>query len=113
MGTAAWVCFHCRSAVRRHTHYGGDVPCPNCSRPCTWIGHKIPVPPKRKRRDWSALHAWLARDQAERDMAAHLHRIRECTGLRQEIDRLQARNPHPDRALMIRRLRRRLEHLGG
>jgi hypothetical protein len=113
MGTAAWVCFHCRSAVRRHTHYGGDVPCPNCSRPCTWIGHKIPVPPKRKQRDWSALHAWLARQQADRDMQVHVARIRECTALRQEIDRLEARAPNAQRSQRVRRLRRRLEHLGG
>lgn len=113
MGTAAWVCFHCRSAVRRHTHYGGDVPCPNCSRPCTSIGYKIPVPPKRKRRDWSALHAWLAKRQADRDVQIHLDRIRESTALRNEIDRLEARSPHPARSLMIRRLRRRLGRLGG
>ncbi len=45
-------------------------------------------------------------------MHVHLDRIRESTALRQEIDRLEARNPHPGRSLMIRRLRRRLERLG-
>lgn len=113
MGTAAWICFDCRSAVRRHTHYAGDVPCPNCGRLCVYLGRKIPVPPKRKQRDWSALHAWLVQRQADQDMQVHLDRIRESTALRNEIDRLEARAPNAHRSQRVRRLRRRLEHLGG
>lgn len=113
MGTAAWVCFHCRSAVRRHSHYTGDVPCPNCGRLCIYLGRRIPVPPKRKERDWTALHVRLAQFQAHLDMRAHLHRIRESTALRNEIDRLEARASNASRSQLVRRLRRRLERLGG
>ena len=111
MGTAAWVCFDCRSAVRRHTHYEGDVPCPNCARLCAHLGYKIPVPPKRKRREWTALHAQLLREKIGREMAAYLTRDHARTALQREIDRLEAKGPNPGRASMIRRLRRRLAWL--
>ncbi|MGN6150531.1 MAG: hypothetical protein ACTHOH_00795 [Lysobacteraceae bacterium] len=46
-------------------------------------------------------------------MQVHLDRIRESTALRNEIDRLEARAPNAHRSQRVRRLRRRLEHLGG
>lgn len=111
MGTAAWVCFDCRSAVRRHTQYEGDVPCPNCGRLCAYLGYKIPVPPKRKRRQWTALHAQLLREKIGREMVEYLTRDHARTALEREIDRLEAKGPNPGRASMIRRLRRRLAWL--
>jgi hypothetical protein len=111
MGTAAWVCFECRSAVRRNTQYAGDVPCPNCGRLCTCLGYRIPVPPKRKRRAWSQLHEQLARERIAQALVVHHARDHERVALRREIERLEAKGPNPGRATMIRRLQRRLAWL--
>lgn len=111
MGTAAWVCFECRTAVRRDTQYDGDVPCPNCGRLCVYLGYKIPVPPKRKRREWLRLRTQLSAEKAARELDAYLVRDREKNALRQEIARLVAKGPNPGRASTIRRLQRRLAWL--
>ncbi len=111
MGTAAWVCFECRNAVRRNTQYVGDVPCPNCGRLCAYLGYRIPVPPKRKRREWSKLREQLSRERAAQALAAQHARQDERIALSREIERLAAKGPNPGRAAMIRRLQRRLEWL--
>jgi hypothetical protein len=109
MGAAAWVCFECRNAVRRNTQYAGDVPCPNCGRLCAYLGYRIRVPPKRKRREWSQLHEQLSHERTAQAMSAYLDRNHERIALSREIERLEAKGPNPGRDAMIRRLRRRLE----
>ena len=108
MGTAAWVCFDCRAAVRRNSAYTGEVPCPNCGRPCSYLGYKIPVPPMDKRREWSELHQQLARERSERDLAADKTAVRRRHDLEQEIAGLEAMPANQGRAKAIRLLRRRL-----
>ena len=108
MGMAAWVCFDCRAAVRRNTAYTGEVPCPTCGKPCSYLGYKIPVPPKDKRREWSALHQQLALERSERDLAADEAAVRNRHDLEQEIARLEAMPANEGRAKAVRLLRRRL-----
>ena len=108
MGMAAWVCFDCRAAVRRNTQYLGEVPCPICGKLCSYLGYKIPVPPKSKRREWSALQQKLARERSERDLAANEAAVRSRHDLEQEIARLEAMPPNEGRAKAIRLLRHRL-----
>lgn len=111
MGMAAWVCFACRAAVRRNTQYTGEVPCPLCGKPCTYLGYKIPVPPKSKLREWSALHQQLARERSERDLVADEAAVRARHDLGQEIARLEAMPANEGRAKAVRLLRRRLSGL--
>ena len=111
MGTAAWICFECRSAVRRNTQYTGDVPCPNCRRLCAFLGYRIPVPPKRKRRAWAALREQLAQTRIAQAIQAYEMREAERAALRHEIDRIGAMAPNSGRASLIRRLQRRLAEL--
>lgn len=108
MGNAAWVCFDCRAAVRRATTYRGDVSCPRCGRPCSYLGYKIPVPPKDKSRDWAALREQLARERMQSDVAAHAASVRARHDLEQEIARLEAMPANEGRTVAIRLLRRRL-----
>lgn len=108
MGTAAWVCFDCRVAVRRSTAFAGEVPCPTCGKPCSYLGYKIPVPPKAKRREWSALHQQLARERSERHLAADEAAVRNKHDLEQEIARLEAMPANEGRAKAIQLLKRRL-----
>lgn len=107
MGTAAWVCFDCRAAVRRSTAFAGEVPCPTCGKLCSYLGYKIPVPPKGKVKDWSALRDQLSRERMQNDLVADVTAVRDRHALEQEIARLEAMPPNQGRAQAIRLLRRR------
>ena len=108
MSTAAWVCFDCRAAVRRNTPFVGEVPCPTCGKLCSYLGYRIPVPPKSKRREWSELHQQLARERSERDLAAVQAAVRDRHDLEQEIARLEAMPANGGCTKAIRLLKRRL-----
>ena|SRR5688572_8743089 len=108
MGTAAWICFDCRAAVRRSTAFAGEVPCPTCGKLCSYLGYKIPVPPKDKAKDWSALRDQLLRERMQKDLAAVVAAVRDRHALEQEIARLEAMPPNQGRAQAIRLLRCRL-----
>src|SRR5687768_8535882 len=108
MGTAAWVCFDCRAAVRRSTTFAGEVPCPTCGKLCSYLGYKVPVPHKDKAKDWSALRNQLSRERIQNDLAADIAAVRDRHALEQEIARLEAMPPNQGRAQAIRMLRRRL-----
>ena|SRR5690606_19995624 len=108
MGTAAWVCFDCRAAVRRNTAFAGEVPCPTCGKLCSYLGYKIPVPPKDKRREWSDLRDQLARERSARDLAAEEAAVRRRHDLEQEIARLEALPANDGRSKAIQLLKRRL-----
>lgn len=109
MSTAAWICFHCRTAVRRDTLHRSAVPCPTCGKPCSYLGYKIPVPPKRKRRDWLRLREQLVHERTERDLCAEQRKVRHRHDLEREIARLEALPPNTSRARSIHVLRKRLE----
>ena len=108
MGTAAWVCFDCRTAVRRNTAFAGDVPCPSCGKLSSYLGYKIPVPPKDKQREWSALRDQLAKERMQRELAADAAAVRSRHDLEQEIARLEAMPANEGRSKAIRLLRRQL-----
>ena len=108
MGTAAWVCFECRAAVRRSTAFAGEVSCPTCSKPCAYLGYKIPVPPKAKTREWAALHQQLSRERIQQELDAEASAVRHKHELEQEIARLEAMPANEGRAKAVRSLRKRL-----
>lgn len=108
MGTAAWVCFECRSAVRRNTALNRPVPCPTCKRECFYLGYKIPVPPKQKAREWMALQAQLSSERITRDVQQYQLAVRRRHELEQEITRLESMPSNTGRSRAIQLLRRRL-----
>jgi ribonuclease HI len=67
MGKRNWVCFDCRSAVRREDGSVTAVPCATCSKPLVNLGYKIPIPPKNKANEWETLRTqyFLAQREAQ------------------------------------------------
>jgi hypothetical protein len=80
-----------------------------CKRDCAYLGYKIPVPPRQKIREWSALREQLAREHIAREAQQDRQKIRSRHDLEQEIVRLEAMPANPGRNQAIGLLRRRLE----
>lgn len=111
IGNATWACFDCREAVRRPTQYAGDVPCPRCGQACTYLGTKIPLPPKRDAKAWQELRDELCqRRLADQDRAWRM-RVRRRHQLEQQIAKLAAQPRNDGRAQKIHLLKNRLAEL--
>lgn len=112
MSTSAWVCFECRISVRRETQFKGEVPCPECGSACTFLGYKIPVPPKSKIKTWAQLRNQLHREATTRVNDAVQARVQRQHQLEQEISKLQTMPSNPGRSAAIRRLQKKLGGAG-
>lgn len=113
MSSRTWACFGCRQSVRRGAEYGDaaheqKVACPECGGNCVYLGHRIPLPPRRDARAWEELQSQLVseelarRKEAQRDAARRRHQIER------EISKLEARPPNAERTKLLHELRRLL-----
>ena len=109
MSSRTWICFHCKQSVRRDGQYDGAVPCAECGRECTYLGYKIPVPPRRDSRAWRALREDLRRSERARRDEKHRADARRRHDIEKQIAELEARPENSERSRLIRRLRRELE----
>lgn len=112
MSKRNWVCFECRSAVRRE--YGtAKVPiCATCSLPLVNLGYRIPIPTKARANEWEALRVQYLVEQRQGQARRSEDRGKERRFLEKEIDRLESLPPNPGRIEAVRQLRRRLNNLG-
>jgi hypothetical protein len=125
MNNANWVCFDCRVSVRRASWrlltfykpwlvgdtWDGAVKCPECQKPCKFLGHKIAIPPKRDDVAWGELRDYVtARYQSHCD-----GRAEASTRRKHEIERriieLQSRDESKERDRLINNLREELESI--
>jgi hypothetical protein len=51
-----YVCWDCRTGVKRSSYVEGSVHCPRCTVPCECLGLNVLVPPKSKEKEWQLLH---------------------------------------------------------
>jgi len=108
MSNYAWVCFDCRMAVRRPGQ-SKNVRCPTCARPCECLGHKTPIPPKSKVKDWTRLREGFYRFRRELVAKDFSLRMAKIHTLEQKIARLSRLSEKPGRVSMIKFLQRKLE----
>src|SRR5260370_30504354 len=90
MGNGTWVCFDCRETVRRPTQHAKAVPCPCCGQTCTYLGTKIPVPPRRDVKIWRSLRESFRQSRVAAQQRAWVGRVRERHRLEREIAEIEA-----------------------
>ena len=69
MSNHYYVCFECRTALRRPHVYGRRKPapnCPECGQRCTFVTYKLAIPPKRHKYAWRQLQAVMRQYRQER-----------------------------------------------
>ena len=125
MTNGNWVCFDCRTAQRRScwrfaTFFrpwivgsigNGTILCPECKKPCRFLGHKIAVPPKRDENSWKDLREYINdRRELYRDRKAQID-IRRKHELERRIVELQLRPENKVRDGLIKKLREELENI--
>lgn len=109
MSSANWVCFDCRTCVRRAAYPSAGVPCAQCRKPCVCLGHKIPILQKHRAWAWAALFDSLARRRIARDVASYEASVRARHVLERERSRIEARPRNKGRARAIQLLAKRID----
>ena len=122
MCNGTWVCFECRTAVRRPTWrlitylrpwlIGstslGKVRCPDCREVCHFLGPTIEIPPKRDVTSWKRLHDHVAKVHIAAAEDRFKERVRRRHDLEQRIRELEGRPSNPGRDALVKELRTKL-----
>ncbi len=106
---ATWVCFTCRTAVRRVSYYAHEVPCSTCGDPCQALGYKIRIPARRHAKAWKKLEADLAERQRKAEADRREREVRQRHDVEREIARLAAMPANRGRSRAIQLLRKGLK----
>jgi hypothetical protein len=115
-----WVCFDCRTCVRRQTLFRpssvGDkgnesVKCPECNQPCRFLGTKISIPPKRDVDEWKQLRRYVIERRTslvEQQSEQNTHRKHD---IERRIRDLENRPKNKQRNSLIKQLQDELANL--
>lgn len=112
MSNRKYVCFKCRTAVRREANSERSVLCPLCGSAAVNVGYKVPIPPKSKGKEWAALEKQLSQEASEIIAAEALERVQRIHHLEKEIKRIEALPSNAGRQSLIRQLKKELESVG-
>jgi len=122
MCNGTWVCFDCKTAVRRPTWrlvtylrpwlIGGTgvgrVRCPHCREPCHFLGPTIEMPPKRDVAAWNRLREQVSQLHIAAAEDRFKESVRRRHDLEQRIRELENRPTNPGRDALIKELRAQL-----
>src|SRR5262245_41976184 len=116
MCNGTWVCFECRTAVRRRTwrlimyirpwligsKEVGDVRCPKCKKACRFLGPTVEIPPTRDVAGWNQLCEEVSRLQTAVAEDRFKESVRSKHDLEQRIRELENRPANPGRDKLIK-----------
>jgi hypothetical protein len=111
MSSHKFICFECKYAVKRDPREASKVLCPTCGTECTYLGVKIPIPPKSKPKLWNELQKQLIEEKnvlVEQKYARSVARRHE---LEKEIKKLECLEANKGRLSLIKQLRSELERI--
>src|SRR5262245_5090471 len=102
-----WVCFDCRTVVRREPYSGQSVACATCHKPRVNLGYKIPIPAKTRVKEWATLQEEYFASARAAERKRNASAVRRRHDLEQEIARLESRPTNTGRTKAIQTLRKR------
>jgi hypothetical protein len=111
MSKRNWVCFGCRTAVRREEPPSRPVMCANCGEPRVNLGYKIPIPEKSNVKGWQALREQYFGGERAAEQQQREAQQRQRHTLEREIARLESGPPNESRATAVKLLKKQLERL--
>lgn len=109
MSNRKYVCFNCRTSVRREANSDRAVKCPFCGADAVNIGYKIPIPLRTKIREWQALEQQLVAEAAKAAEAARQVNTLRIHALEKEIAKLEALPENEGRTVLIKQLKKELK----
>ena len=112
MQSENWVCFDCRTVVRRRKQHGAVVVpsrCSGCGRPLACIGTKIAVPAKSAEQEWQRLRARIAGVAQEFRERENVRSVQEKHAIEKRIAELERLPKNKDRDRLIKSLRQQLQ----
>lgn len=72
------------------------------------MGYKIPIPPKSKGKEWSALEKQILQTASEVIAAKELERVQRIHYLEKEIQRIEGMPSNSGRQSLIKQLKKKL-----
>jgi len=108
---STWVCFDCRTSIRRGSLSPKLPVCPTCHKACTHLGKKIAIPRKSDLKGWVALRESIFSWRAKYWETFYKKKIRRQHSLERQIAELTAKPPNDGRKKTIKQLREKLAEL--
>src|SRR5688572_15230561 len=105
---ANYVCFDCRTHVRRGKVASGIPICPSCGQGCQSIGYKTPIPRKDDARAWDELAARIRQQKLGDQLSRQEASVRQLHELERQLEELVRRPSNEGRERSIRELKRRI-----
>jgi hypothetical protein len=124
MCKGTWVCFKCRTAVRRDTWRlvtyirpelmggtgSGRVRCPHCRSVCQFLGPSIAIPPKRELASWRRLQAEITRLRLDEVARRKESATRKKHDLEHRILDIKSRPASSGRTRLVKKLEKELSN---
>jgi DNA-directed RNA polymerase subunit RPC12/RpoP len=108
MSKHKYVCFECKQAIKRDFRKNDDVRCSSCGVECTYLGVKIPIPPKSKPKLWENLKVQLEAEKIQRSKIREKSAIARKHKIEKEIKKLENLTENSGRRSLIKRLKNQL-----
>jgi hypothetical protein len=111
MSKRNWVCFDCRSVVRREDYENETLVCATCSQPRVNLGYKTRIPARSRVKEWESLRERHYASQRATGLARLATARKYRRELEAEIENLESRPANPGRSRAVQLLRKRLRDL--
>ncbi|HNQ79425.1 MAG TPA: hypothetical protein PLA03_13785 [Acidobacteriota bacterium] len=108
MSNRNYICFKCRTTVRREDNAEREVKCPHCGANTENIGYKIPIPPKVKIKVWQNLEEQLKNESLSATANEKKFKAKRMHDIEKELEKLEALPENEGRKALIKKLKQEL-----
>ncbi len=108
MSNRKYICFKCRTSVRREANTEREVKCPSCGAISVNIGYKIPIPPKAKIKEWQNLEEQLKSQSLSASAAEKALKTKRIHSIERELEKIEALPENEGRKALIKKLKQEL-----